>query len=235
MGPSFAEAPSIAFDRAVLERTRGWVVPLEAGWSDVGTWRGVWSTLPQDASGVACMGTARADACDDTLLVSTEADIEVIGIGLKNVAAIATRDAVLVVDMEHVQSVSGAVDRLRCEGAVQAESFTRDDRPWGHFETLARGPRFQVKSIVVKPGASLSLQSHEHRAEHWVVVEGTATVTVDDTKRLVTENQSVYIPTGARHRLANEGRQPLRLIEVQTGTYLGEDDIMRFDDVYQRS
>ena len=118
---------------------------------------------------------------------------------------------------------------------MQAESFTRDDRPWGHFETLARGPRFQVKSIVVKPGASLSLQSHEHRAEHWVVVEGTATVTVDDTKRLVTENQSVYIPTGARHRLANEGRQPLRLIEVQTGTYLGEDDIMRFDDVYQRS
>ncbi|MEM9971556.1 MAG: mannose-1-phosphate guanylyltransferase/mannose-6-phosphate isomerase, partial [Pseudomonadota bacterium] len=235
LGAGYGDAPAEAFDTAIMEHVPGTVVPLDAGWSDVGSWHGVWSEARHDATGCATIGAVNAIGCEDAFLFSDDPNVRVTGLGLKNIAAVATRDAVLVVDLGDTQAVSDAVARLQIDGAPQAEVFLRDDRPWGHFETLAKGPRFQVKSIVVRPGAKLSLQSHEHRSEHWVVVEGTATVTVGAKTTLVTENQSVYIPVGSRHRLANDGRLPLRLIEVQTGPYLEEDDIVRYDDVYQRS
>ena len=160
--------------------------------------------------------------------------MELVGIGLKNIIAVAMNDAVLVADMSRAQDVKKAVDALKARKAAQAVQFPKDHRPWGYFETLALGPRFQVKRIVVHPGASLSLQSHHHRAEHWIVVQGTARVTVDDKVQLVTENQSVYVPLGSVHRMENPGKLPMALIEVQTGAYLGEDDIVRYDDVYAR-
>ncbi len=235
LSAAYSSAPAGSFDRMVMERHRGWVVSVEAGWSDLGTWRGVWSVAEKDGAGCSTVGAASSLDCADSLLMSSDPETHLVGVGLKNIAAVATRDGVLVVDMDHSQLVGDAVDLLSEKGAAQADAFTRDERPWGHFETLAKGPRFHVKSIVVRPGASLSLQSHNHRAEHWIVVEGTATVTIGEDRRLVTENQSVYIPVGTRHRLSNEGRSPLRLIEVQTGTYLSEDDIVRVNDVYQRT
>jgi mannose-1-phosphate guanylyltransferase/mannose-6-phosphate isomerase len=160
--------------------------------------------------------------------------MEVVGIGLDNVMAVAMNDAVLVADMSRAQDVKQAVTALKDKQAAQATQFPKDHRPWGWFESLAVGGRFQVKRILVHPGASLSLQSHFHRSEHWIVVEGTARVTVDDDVRLVTENESVYIPLGAVHRMENPGKVPMVLIEVQTGSYVGEDDIVRYDDVYAR-
>ena len=161
--------------------------------------------------------------------------LHIVGIGLSNIIAVAMPDAVLIADKDRVQDVKLAVAALKKAGARQAETFPRDHRPWGWFESLVIGDRFQVKRIVVNPGAALSLQSHHHRAEHWIDVKGTARVTVDQDVRLVTENQSVYIPLGAVHRMENPGRLPMVLIEVQTGSYLGEDDIVRYEDVYARS
>ncbi len=158
-----------------------------------------------------------------------------VGLGLKDIVAVATRDAVLVADMNRAQDVKLAVDALKDLGAPQATEFPRCYRPWGWYETLALGTRFQVKQIMVKPGGQLSLQSHVHRSEHWVVVAGSAKVTVDDEVQLLGENQSVYIPLGAIHRLENPGKVELHLIEVQSGAYLGEDDIVRYEDVYARS
>ena len=156
------------------------------------------------------------------------------GIGLNNIVAVAMNDAVLVADASRGQDVKLAVQSLKEQGALQAEQFPKDHRPWGWFESLVIGNRFQVKRIVVHPGAALSLQSHHHRAEHWIVVEGTAKVTVGEEVKLLSENQSVYIPLGAVHRMENPGKVPMVLIEVQTGSYLGEDDIIRYDDVYAR-
>jgi mannose-1-phosphate guanylyltransferase/mannose-6-phosphate isomerase len=144
------------------------------------------------------------------------------------------KDAVLVADRGRLQEVKTVVDRLRAKGAPQADAFSHERRPWGQFESLAIGERFQVKRIIVNPGATLSLQSHMHRAEHWIVVSGTARVTIGDEVRLVSENQSVYVPLGAKHRMENPGKVPMVLIEVQTGAYLGEDDIIRYEDVYAR-
>jgi mannose-1-phosphate guanylyltransferase/mannose-6-phosphate isomerase len=158
-----------------------------------------------------------------------------VGIGLDNIVAIAMPDAVLIADKSRAQDVKIAVSRLKADKVPQAETFPRDHRPWGWYESLVIGNRFQVKRIVVHPGASLSLQSHHHRAEHWIVVEGTAKVTVDKEVRLLTENQSVYIPLGAVHRMENPGKVNMVLIEVQTGSYLGEDDIVRYEDIYARS
>jgi len=172
--------------------------------------------------------------CDNVLLRSQDEGIEVVGIGLKDVMVVATNDAVLVAGMDRAQEVRQAVAALKSKGARQAEHFLRDHRPWGWFETLALADRFQVKRIVVNPGAALSLQSHFHRSEHWIVVSGTARVTVDETVTLVTENQSIYVPLGAVHRLENPGKVAMVLIEVQTGAYLGEDDILRYEDVYSR-
>ncbi len=235
LGAAFGAAPDIAFDYAVMEKIKGWVVPLTSAWTDLGSWRSVWSDSPRDADGVATHGETHALDCRDTLLFSGDEAVKVVGVGLRNIAAVATRDAVLITDLDNTQAVSEAVTQLRALKVRQADEFPRHQRPWGHYETLSLGSRFQVKSIVVKPGGQLSLQSHVHRAEHWVVVEGTATVTIGSEVRLLSENQSVYIPLGEIHRLANNGKVPLQLIEVQTGAYLGEDDIIRYEDIYART
>ncbi len=228
-------AEAISIDYAVMERAGNLVaVPFGAGWSDLGGWDAVASEMATDGRGNALGGNAVAIDCDDTLLRAEEDGVELVGIGLSGIIAIATGDAVLVADKSRAQDVKRAVEVLKSKGAKQAEAFARDHRPWGWFETLALSDRFQVKRIVVKPGAALSLQSHMHRSEHWIVVSGTARVTVDEAVMLVGENQSVYIPLGAKHRMENPGKVPMVLIEVQTGTYLGEDDIIRYEDVYAR-
>ena len=230
------QVEDISVDYAVMEKAENLsVVPFSAAWSDLGSWEAVHRESPQDAAGVACSPHAHAIDCTNSLLRSESPDIELVGIGLDNIVAIATTDAVLVAHASRSQDVKTAVSLLKTQGLRQATSFPRDHRPWGHFETLALADRFQVKRIVVKPGAALSLQSHVHRSEHWIVVSGTARVTVGEDVRLVTENQSVYIPLGTVHRMENPGKVPMVLIEVQTGVYLGEDDIIRYEDVYARS
>jgi len=225
-----------SLDYAVMEQAQNVsVVRFTGTWSDLGSWEAVWQESPQDSSGNAMAGLATAIDCENTLLRSESDEIELVGIGLKNVVAVAMRDAVLVADLTDSQSVRSAVDRLNARGAKQATQLPVDHRPWGWFETLILADRFQVKRIHVHPGAALSLQSHVHRSEHWIVVAGTAKVTVDDEVRLLTENQSVYIPLGSVHRMENPGKIPMVLIEVQTGTYLGEDDIIRYEDIYARS
>ena len=232
---AWAECADISIDYAVMERASNLsVVPFDGAWSDLGGWDAVWRESGPDTDGVVASGGATALDCRDTLLRSEDAGLEVVGIGLDNVIAVATRDAVLVADMSRAQEVKRAVAALKGKGAAQATQFPKDHRPWGWFESLVVGPRFQVKRILVHPGAALSLQSHVHRSEHWVVVEGTARVTVDDEVKLVTENESVYVPLGSVHRLENPGRVPMVLIEVQTGTYVGEDDIVRYEDMYAR-
>ncbi|WP_226783028.1 mannose-1-phosphate guanylyltransferase/mannose-6-phosphate isomerase [Oceaniglobus trochenteri] len=228
---------NISIDYAVMEKAGNLsVVPFSGDWSDLGDWQAVFRESTRDSDGVATSPCAHAIDCHDTMLRSENPDLQVVGIGLRNIIAVAMPDAVLIADMGRAQDVKQAVSLLKAQGAPQAETFPMDHRPWGHFETLALSDkdRFQVKRIVVKPGATLSLQSHMHRAEHWVVVSGTARVTIDDKVQLLTENQSVYIPLGARHRLENPGRVAMVLIEVQTGIYLGEDDIIRYEDLYAR-
>ena len=232
----WAALHDISIDYAVMEKARNLtVVPYSGAWSDLGGWEAVWRDSNPDEKGVVTHGLATAIDCTDSLLRSEAGSLRLVGIGLDNIVAIAMPDAVLVADKSRAQDVKLAVTRLKQAKAPQAETFPRDHRPWGWFESLVMGNRFQVKRIVVHPGAALSLQSHHHRAEHWIVVEGTAKVTVDQDVRLVTENQSVYIPLGARHRLENPGKVNMVLIEVQTGSYLGEDDIIRHEDVYARS
>ena len=233
-GP-WGQAEDVSIDYAVMEKADDLaVVPFGAGWSDLGGWDAVWRETGPDARGVALHGPATAIDCDDTLLRAESEGQVVVGLGLENMIVVAMPDAVLVANKSRAQDVKLAVAALKAKGAVQAETFPRDHRPWGWFESLVVGERFQVKRIVVHPGAALSLQSHHHRAEHWIVVEGTAKVTVDDAVKLVSENQSVYIPLGAVHRMENPGKVPMVLIEVQTGSYLGEDDIIRYEDVYAR-
>ncbi|KAA0913338.1 mannose-1-phosphate guanylyltransferase/mannose-6-phosphate isomerase [Aquicoccus porphyridii] len=233
---AWSGARDISIDYAVMERSHSLsVVPLGAGWSDLGGWDAVWRESGPDARGVATSGAATALDCDATLLRSEDEGLELVGLGLRDIIAVAMPDAVLVADKSRAQDVKDVVAALKAKQAKQATAFPKDHRPWGWFESLVLGDRFQVKRIVVHPGAALSLQSHTHRAEHWIVVSGTARVTVDDDVRLVSENQSVYVPLGARHRLENPGKLPMVLIEVQTGAYLGEDDIIRYEDVYARS
>ncbi len=225
----------ISIDYAVMERADNLcVVPFAAGWSDLGGWDAVWRESEPDARGVVTSANATAIDCDTSLLRSEDAGLQVVGIGLKDIIAVAMPDAVLVADASRAQDVKQAVSALTSKAARQATSFPKDHRPWGWFESLVIGERFQVKRIHVHPGAALSLQSHHHRSEHWIVVEGTARVTVDDTEHLLSENQSVYIPLGALHRLENPGKVAVVLIEVQTGSYLGEDDIIRYEDLYAR-
>ena len=233
-GP-WAEAEDISIDYAVMERaTNIAAVPFTAKWSDLGGWDAVWAEGNPDQNGVVTNGPVSAIECQDTLLRSESENLELVGIGLANIIAVAMPDAVLVADKRRGQDVKLAVQALKNKGALQATQFPRDHRPWGHFESLAIGARFQVKRIVVNPGAALSLQSHVHRAEHWIVVEGAAKVTIGEEVKMVGENQSVYIPLGAVHRMENPGKVPMVLIEVQTGSYLGEDDIIRYEDVYAR-
>lgn len=231
----WAEAEDISIDYAIMERSKELsVVPYSAGWSDLGGWDAVWRESTQDDRGVVTAGSATAIDCDNTLLRSEDDRVELVGLGLKNIITVAMPDAVLVADAARAQDVKLAVSALKAKSAKQATMLPKDHRPWGWFESLAVGNRFQVKWIHVHPGAALSLQSHHHRSEHWVVVKGTARVTIDDEVKLVSENESVYIPLGAVHRMENPGKLPMVLIEVQTGSYLGEDDIVRYEDNYAR-
>ena len=231
----WAALPDLSIDYAVMEKAPNLsVMPYNGAWSDLGGWEAVWRDSAPDAKGVVTRGNALAIDCTNSLLRSEAGSLQLVGIGLDNIVAVAMPDAVLITTKDRAQDVKLAVTQLKAQKAPQAETFPRDHRPWGWYESLALGERFQVKRIVVLPGAALSLQSHRHRAEHWIVVEGTAKVTIDADVRLISENQSVYIPLGAMHRLENPGKVNMVLIEVQTGTYLGEDDIIRYEDIYAR-
>ena len=232
---AWSDAQDISIDYAVMEKASNLsVVPYAAGWSDVGSWSAVQELSQPDANGVATTGEVTAIDCKNVLIRSESPAQEVVAMGLDNVITVAMPDAVLVASMDKAQDVKQAVAALKAKGAKQAEQLPVDHRPWGWFESLVVGERFQVKRIHVHPGAALSLQSHHHRSEHWIVVEGTAKVTIGEEERLISENESVYIPLGAVHRMENPGKVPMVLIEVQTGTYLGEDDIVRYEDIYSR-
>ena len=230
---SFARAPKTSIDYAVMERTdKAAVLTADVGWSDVGEWSTVWRLSPRDADGNSLRG--RAVAIDSTnVLVRSEEQLAAV-IGLHDVVVVVTGDAVLVADRSQTYKVKKLVERLKAEGQTEATQHRRIYRPWGYYQSVDRGPRYQVKRIVVRPGGRLSLQKHFHRAEHWVVVRGAAEVTLDGKAEIVHENESIYLPMGSAHRLANPGKIDLELIEVQTGSYFGEDDIVRFDDVYNR-
>jgi mannose-1-phosphate guanylyltransferase / mannose-6-phosphate isomerase len=230
---AFAAGPSISLDYAVAERTsRAAVVPADLGWSDVGSWGALWELGGKDADGNVAVGDVLLEAARNCYVRSDGMLAAVVG--LDDAVVVVTEDAVLAMHRDHAQDVKKVVDRLKAAGRHEAVAHNRVYRPWGFFESLIQGERFQVKRLMVSPGCKLSLQKHFHRAEHWVVVNGSALVTRDDETLLVRENESVYLPLGCRHRLENPGRIPLTLIEVQSGAYLGEDDIVRFDDVYNR-
>jgi len=231
----WSELQDISIDYAIMEKAENLVaVPYESKWSDLGGWDAVWLESEPDTTGNVTNDASHAIECSNSLLRSESSGQQVVGIGLDNIMAIAMSDAVLVASKERAQDVKKAVELLRSKSIKQAENFPKDHRPWGWFESLISGDRFQVKRICVNPGAALSLQSHNHRSEHWIVVEGTAKVTIDKEVSLVTEGQSVYVPLGAVHRMENSGKLPMILIEVQIGSYLGEDDIIRYEDIYQR-
>ena len=237
LGPeAWAEVEDISIDYAIMEKAENLsVMPFTGRWSDLGGWDAVWREESGDADGNVLSDAATAMSCENTLLRADSPGQEVVGIGLTDIIAVAMSDAVLIADRSRAQEVKEAVAVLKARGAPQATQFPVDHRPWGWFESLVVGDRFQVKRIHVHPGACLSLQSHLHRAEHWIVVQGTARVTIDGQVKLITENQSVFVPVGAKHRMENPGKVPMVLIEVQTGSYLGEDDIIRYEDVYARS
>ncbi|GAP35327.1 mannose-1-phosphate guanylyltransferase/mannose-6-phosphate isomerase [Piscinibacter sakaiensis] len=234
----FAQIPAESVDYAVLEKCPGRadveirMVPLQAGWSDLGAWDAVWQVSDKDGAGNATVGDALMRDCSDTLVHATS---RLVGaVGLDNVVVVETSDAVLVADRSRSQDVKHIVGELQQRSRGEHTLHRKVHRPWGWYDSIDAGPRFQVKRILVKPGASLSLQKHHHRAEHWIVVSGTAEVTNGDQVLTLTENQSTYIPLGQVHRLANPGKMPLEIIEVQSGSYLGEDDIVRFEDTYGR-
>ena len=232
----WSEIEDISIDYAIMEKAQNLVaVPYASKWSDLGGWDAVWSESRPDASGNVTSETAHAIECKNSLLRSESSSQQIVGIGLNDIMVIAMPDAVLVAPKERAQDVKKSVELLKAKDIAQAEIFPKDHRPWGWFESLALGDCFQVKRICVKPGAALSLQSHKHRSEHWIVVEGRAKVTINDEVKLVSEGQSVYVPLGAKHRMENPSKLPIVLIEVQIGTYLDEDDIIRYEDVYARN
>lgn len=230
---AFGECPSESIDYAVMERTqRAAVVPADIGWNDIGAWSALWQVGKKDEAGNVTRGDVWLGNVQDCL-VRAESRM-VAALGLKDVIIVETADAVLVAHRDQAQDVKKVVEYLKHQGRSEHEFHTRVFRPWGWYEGVDEGERFQVKRISVKPGAALSQQMHHHRAEHWIVVKGTALVTRGEESLLVTENQSTYIPLGTRHRLENPGKVALEMIEVQSGSYLGEDDIVRFEDVYGR-
>ena len=230
----FAASPSISIDYAVMEKTDAAVMlPIDVGWSDVGSWASLWEIAKHDENGNFVNGDSQLESTSDCYIHSEKALVATIGV--KDLVIIDTPDALLVADKSRSQEVGDIVKRLKASNRREQEQHLRNFRPWGYFETLSIASRFQVKLLHVKPGGQLSMQMHHHRSEHWVVVQGTAKVTVGDTVKLVRENESVYIFSTQWHRLENPGRVPLELIEVQIGTYLGEDDIVRTDDVYHRA
>lgn len=232
-GEAFLACPSDSIDYAVMEHTRnGAVVALDCGWSDVGAWSSLWEVAERDDRGNATQGDVLLDNCRDSYFRSESRLVAATGVD--NLVVVETPDAVLVADRERVQDVKNLVAQLKAAGRQEAVLHSRVYRPWGSYETLVCAERFQVKRIIVNPGQTLSLQMHHHRAEHWIVVHGTAEVTCEDRVFMLAEDESTYIPLGRKHRLANPGRIPLELIEVQSGSYLGEDDIVRFEDVYGR-
>ena len=231
---AFASCPSVALDVAVMERTdRGAVLPLEAGWSDVGSWSALWETADQDSDGNVLRGRVISEGSSNCYLRSEHR--LVVGLGVEDLVVVETDDVVLVAHRDRAQEVKAIVGLLEREGAPESKAHRKIYRPWGSYDGVTEGERWQVKRIVVNPGASLSLQMHHHRAEHWIVVQGSALVEKDGRQEMVSENQSTYIPLGCRHRLSNPGKIPVELIEVQSGPYLGEDDIVRFEDRYGRS
>lgn len=229
---AFSACPSDSIDYAVMEKTvDATVVPLDAGWSDVGSWSALWEVSPQDSAGNAHRGDVVAIDCRNTYAYGQRL---IAMVGLEDVVVVETDDAIMVGHRDRVQKVKDVVGHLKQNGRTHATWHRKVYRPWGAYDSIDQGERFQVKRITVKPGGTLSLQMHHHRAEHWIVVSGTAKVTRGDEVILLTENQSTYIPLGVVHRLENPGKLPLELIEVQSGSYLGEDDIVRFEDVYGR-
>ena len=234
----FAAVPSDSVDYAVMERCPGSafdirMVPLAAGWNDLGAWEAVWQVAAKDAAGNAALGDAMVHDSGNTLVHATSRLVGVVG--MHNVMVIETPDAVLVADRARSQDVKKIVATLEAQGRPEKNLHRKVHRPWGWYDSIDSGPRFQVKRIMVKPGAALSLQMHHHRAEHWIVVSGTAEVTNGEQVLTLEENQSTYIPIGQKHRLANRTAVPLEIIEVQSGSYLGEDDIVRFADTYGRT
>ncbi len=230
---AFAAVPSDSIDYAVMEKTADAVViGLDAGWSDVGSWSALRDVSVRDANGNASRGDVIAIDCHNSYAYGEHL---IAMVGLDNVIVVETEDAVLVAHADKVQQVKEVVARLKAEGRPEATWHRKVYRPWGAYDSIDQGERFQVKRITVKPGGTLSLQMHHHRAEHWIVVSGTAEVTRGEEVILLAENQSTYIPLGVTHRLRNPGKLPLELIEVQSGSYLGEDDIVRFEDTYGRA
>jgi mannose-1-phosphate guanylyltransferase/mannose-6-phosphate isomerase len=231
---TFARAPSTSIDYAVMERTASAaVLPVDIGWSDVGSWSSLWELSAHDAGGNAVRGDALLEATTNCYIHSERALVATLGV--ENLVIVDTPDALLVADRTRAQEVSGIVSRLKQDRRKEQAQHLKSYRPWGYFETLNLGPRFQVKLLHVKPGAMLSMQMHHHRSEHWVVVHGTAKVSIGGEEKLVRENESVYIVATQWHRLENPGKTPLEIIEVQIGSYLGEDDIVRSADVYHRA
>ena len=232
---AFARVPDDSIDYAVMEKTRrAAVIPVSCAWSDIGSWSALWQTSAHDAQGNAHDGDTLAIDTRNSLLRSHDRHL-LATVGVDDLIVVTTPDATLVAHRDAAQDVKKIVEKLKAAGRSEHSLHRVVHRPWGKYDSLEEGERFQVKRIVVKPGASLSLQKHHHRAEHWIVVSGTAEVTCDDKVFLLGENQSTYIPLGSKHRLRNPGKLPLELIEVQSGSYLGEDDIVRFDDVYGRA
>jgi len=234
---AFEAVPSESIDYAVMEKMPKselpmQVVPMAAGWNDLGAWDAVWQVLPKDSAGNASLGDVVLEDCRDTLVHAGSRLVA--AVGLQDLVIVETPDAVMVSTQQRSQDVKRVVARLESAGREEKNLHRKVHRPWGWYDSIDAGPRFQVKRIMVKPGASLSLQMHHHRAEHWVVVQGTAEVTCGDKKLMLSENQSTYIPLGEVHRLANPGKVPLEIIEVQSGSYLGEDDIVRLEDTYGR-
>jgi mannose-1-phosphate guanylyltransferase/mannose-6-phosphate isomerase len=232
----FKDCPSDSIDYAVMEKLPaglGLVVPLDAGWSDVGAWDALWDLGNKDTDNNVLQGDVMAFATRDSLAISQSRLVALVG--LQDTVVVETPDAVLVAHKSRMQDIKNVVARLKQGNRTEANAHRKIHRPWGYYDSIDSGSRFQVKRIVVSPGATLSLQLHHHRAEHWIVVRGTARVTRGDEVFLVSENESTYIPLGTRHRLENPGKVPLEMIEVQSGAYLGEDDIVRFEDTYGRS
>ncbi|MBN3728236.1 mannose-1-phosphate guanylyltransferase/mannose-6-phosphate isomerase [Burkholderia sp. Ac-20379] len=235
---AFDGCPDDSIDYAVMERLAecgniaGVVVPMDAPWSDVGSWDAIWEILPRDAAGNVGQGRVMFEDTANTFAHSQGRLIACVG--LRDVVVVETADAILVADRQNAQQIKAVVSRIRAERGPEADNHRKVHRPWGYYDSIDSGERFQVKRIVVTPGEKLSLQMHHHRAEHWIVVRGTAEVTRGEDTFLLSENESTYIPLGTVHRLANPGKTPLEIIEVQSGTYLGEDDIVRFEDNYGR-
>jgi mannose-1-phosphate guanylyltransferase/mannose-6-phosphate isomerase len=238
----FAACPSESIDYAVMEHmsegspqgngAKCIVLPMEIGWTDLGAWSSLWEEREQDAGGNVIQGDVYAHSMSNSLIISQRRLVA--AVGLEDIILIETADAVLAAHRDRVQDVKELVEQLKSQGRPEHENHLKINRPWGSFETIDIGQRFQVKRLTITPGEALSLQMHHHRAEHWVVVRGTAKVTRGDEVFLLTENQSAYVPVGVSHRLENPGAMPLEVVEVQTGSYLEEDDIVRFEDRYDR-